>query len=328
MIESAQQSEGLKHRFMHGLDYIFVLRPTLCYPVWTVALAGFWSQERVATGEPWFSSNWPQSGFGLTDLLALALFTLVMGASFLVNQITDIESDRLNNKLYLIASGSVTVRQAWMETLLLLGVGLGGLFMVNSSLALVALLSFLVTGWAYSCAPLNGKNRPWAGFAANLTGAALIFVFGWLMAGASSASMALRGLPFILGIGAVYLLTTIPDRPGDAAANKITLAVHWGEERVYPAALIAGSLAVMAAWLAREGVAAAATVRMWPFFWRTARRRSVDSALRTNKFAVLILSMLICWRVPCYLVVLAAVYYFSKWYYKLRFKVHYPSLRT
>ncbi|HOC88736.1 MAG TPA: UbiA family prenyltransferase [bacterium] len=315
-------------RLLHSLDYLFVLRPTLFYPVWTVSLAGFWSAERAAAGLPWHTLHWPHQGFTPEDAIAIGLLTLVMGACFLLNQITDIESDRLNNKLYLVASGAVTLRGAWSETALLLAAGLGGLLWLSRPLALIALLAFLVTGWAYSCRPLYGKDRPWAGLLINLAGAGLIYLFGWLMAAPASWRIGLSALPYIAGIGAVYLLTTIPDRPGDAAAHKITLAVHWGEKRIYGAALAAGTIGVLAALPAREGVALTATLLTWPFFFSAWRRQTVDSALRANKFATLVLSFLICWRLPAYLVLLILVFYFSKWYYKKRFQVHYPSLLT
>ncbi len=324
----APPARRFSRRFLQSLDYLFVLRPTLFYPVWTVSLAGLWSAERAAVGQPWYALYWPRQGFVLEGAMAIGLLTLVMGACFLLNQITDIESDRLNNKLYLVASGAVSLRTAWSETALLLAAGLGGLLWLSRPLALVALLAFLITGWAYSCAPLFGKDRPWAGLLINLGGSLLIYLFGWLMAAPASWRMLLSGLPYIAGIGAVYLLSTIPDRPGDAAANKITLAVHWGEARLYDAALAAGSLGVMAALPVREGVALTATLLTWPFFYNAWRHRSIDSTLRANKFATLILSFLICWRLPCYLLLLALVFYFSKWYYRKRFQVHYPSLLT
>ncbi len=323
MEDSAAHRQGLLSR----LDYFFVLRPTLFFPVWTVALAGFWSHERIAAGRPWYDGLWPLQGMAAAHGLALLLLTLLMGAAFLLNQLTDVESDRFNHKLFLVASGAVPERHARIETLFLLVISLSGLAGLNPALAVCALLIFAVTGWAYSCAPFWCKDRPWAGLWANLTGSGLIFLFGWLMAGPLSWSV-LRGMPYLLGIGAVYLLTTIPDRPGDAAAHKITLAVRWGEARVYAAAMSCSTLAVVSALLAREGVALAATLAVWPFFIQTWRRATVESALHTNKMATLALSLLICWRAPLYLFLLAALFFFSKWYYKQRFNVHYPSLLT
>ncbi|OQX96661.1 hypothetical protein B6I21_00295 [candidate division KSB1 bacterium 4572_119] len=68
---------------MKLLDYIFILRPTLFFPVWTVFLAGYhantkFSQEVTHPNNP---------------VLALFLFTLMMGAAFIYNQLVDIETD-------------------------------------------------------------------------------------------------------------------------------------------------------------------------------------------------------------------------------------------
>ncbi|HOT97489.1 MAG TPA: UbiA family prenyltransferase [bacterium] len=323
-----EDSTPQRQKLLSRLDYFFVLRPTLFFPVWTVALTGFWSHERTMAGLPWFYGFWPLRGITVMQGLALLLLTVLMGAAFLLNQLTDVESDRFNNKLYLVASGAVPERHARMESLLLLAVGLGGLTGLKPALALCALFIFAVTGWAYSCKPFLCKDRPWLGLWANLSGSVLIYLFGWSMAGPLSWSALRCGLPYVLGIGAVYLLTTIPDRPGDAAAHKITLAVRWGETRIYRAAVICSGLAVVAALLTKEGVALAATLTVWPFFIWAWHRETVESALQTNKMATLALSLLICWRIPVYLFLLAGLFFFSKWYYRHRFNVHYPSLLT
>ncbi|OPZ72632.1 MAG: UbiA prenyltransferase family protein [bacterium ADurb.Bin478] len=113
------------------LDYLFVLRPTLFYPVWTVALAGHWAQARTTPAM--------QGGAASETLLALYLagLTLVLGASFLINQTMDIQSDQLNNKLYLIANGNISLRAAYLETALLCAVPILTLLFHRRDLALL-----------------------------------------------------------------------------------------------------------------------------------------------------------------------------------------------
>lgn len=315
-------------RLVRLFDFVFALRPTLLFAVWTVALAGLWMHERQLTGAAWYLPAWPLSGLAAPAALELALFTLLMGAAFLLNQLSDIESDRLNNKLFLIASGAISPRRAWGEIVVLLTVALAGLVLLDPRLAGVAAAAWLVTGWLYSSAPFRCKDRPWAGLWCNLAGSLLIFVFGWMMAGPAEWAMALYAVPYVLGIGAVYCLTTIPDLPGDAASGKITPAVRWGEVAMRRAALGFDSAALLAACWLGDGVAAVATLAVWPFFLGALRQGGATAALRTNKYATLFLSLLICWRLPAYLLLLALVFYLGKWYYAARFQMDYPSLRS
>ncbi len=249
-----------------------------------------------------------------------------MGASFLLNQISDVESDRLNNKLYLLASGAVKVDHAYYEIVILLLLPLTVLFWLNWQLAIVAALAFIITGFGYSAKPLMLENKPWGGLITNILGALTIFCYGWMLGGQAELQMFVRSLPYLLGVLAVYLLTTIPDVPGDAAAKKITIAVYWGVERVITFALIVHVAAIIsAAWL-RDAVVLLPALLVLPFFIRTFRTKSIDNALQTNKFAALFLSLMMCVRFPLYLPLLVLIFFFSKWYYAERFHIRYPSL--
>ncbi len=318
----------MKKKYLRLLDYFFVLRPTLFFPVWTISLAGFWASERARAQTGWrIDVPWHPGGDGEVFFF-VSLLTLLMGAAFLINQLTDVESDRLNNKLYLIASGAIPIRHAQAESILLILLSLTLTALFHPLLALWAVTIFMLTGWAYSCTPLLLKNRPWGGLFANLGGSLGIFSFGWLIDGAFDAAMFLQALPYVLGVAAVYFLTTIPDLPGDRATGKVTLAVHWGPGRVLRAAVIVDGMAAAAALWLRDPVALTATLLAWPFFYQAWRQQNVAAVLRTNKYATLILSFLVCWRFPFYLGILLFIYFISRWYYAKRFKVRYPSLRT
>ena len=65
-----------------------------------------------------------------------------------------------------------------------------------------------------------------------------------------------------------------------------------------------------------------------PFFLIAARSCEEADVLRTAKVATLFLSLAICLRYPGYLVLILLVYFFSRWYYRIRFDLNYPNLRT
>ncbi len=312
----------MKNGLLKTLDYFFVLRPTLFYPVWTVALAGYWAQERMHD-----TAALQQTSAGQA-LFFLASLTCVLGASFLLNQITDIVSDRINNKLYLIANGAISLRSAWTETAILALTPIIATAVLRSDLAWLLVAAFLVTGLAYSVRPLSLKDRPWGGMMANLVGALIIFAYGWCMNGQCNLALLQHAWPYLSAIWAVYFYTTIPDRKGDQAAAKITVAVTWGFKKTVIAGLLADLIAMATAlWLADWIMLAAATMAL-PFFILACIKKTDESVLRTNKFAILFLTLFICIRFPVYLAVAVALYFFSKWYYRRRFNVTYPSLHT
>ncbi|MDZ7340319.1 MAG: hypothetical protein ONB27_03110, partial [candidate division KSB1 bacterium] len=86
------------------LDYFFVLRPTLFFPVWTVFLAGLHAN---AVFDPKHAMSSLAIVPAQNQILVALLLSLLMGAIFIFNQIADIETDRQNNKLFFIANGII-----------------------------------------------------------------------------------------------------------------------------------------------------------------------------------------------------------------------------
>ena len=89
-------------------DYLFILRLTLFYPVWIFFLAGYWGGQRFGNGSFELSS---QTG----AFWVLIGLTLLMGSVYIFNQICDIKTDRINQKLFLIADGYLSIREAYIE---------------------------------------------------------------------------------------------------------------------------------------------------------------------------------------------------------------------
>jgi 4-hydroxybenzoate polyprenyltransferase len=304
------------------LDYIFVLRPTLFFPVWTLALAGFWAQQRFAASEELSRSG------GWFYIFAIALYSLIMGGIFLVNQIQDVESDRLNNKLYLVANGDVPLHTAWLETILLIVLPCTIMIFLKWQLAVAMVVSFIVLGWFYSCPPFSLKNHPISGALNNLCGGYLVFSFGWMIGSRPGLNMIFYATPYALGLLAVYFFTTLPDLEGDRGAHKITVAVRYKAHAVLLSGLIADILAVSMACATRDWVILVPTVLSCPFFIEAVWSKKVTDVLQTNKFATLFLSLAICIKFPVYFPIILFVFLISKWYYKKRFNIVYPSFRT
>jgi len=311
-------------RFARWFDFVFVLRPTLFFPVWTVFAAGYLRFHALSGQDGQLPAAAP-------PVLVGFLLTLLMGGAFVLNQLHDVETDRQNNKLFLIAHGHISARTAKLETWLLLVASVGSVVLLRFEYGILFLIIFLLTGLLYSCKPFIWKDRPWLGLLANAAGACLVFTAGWwtgAIAWREIPQVFGRAAPYMAAVGAVYLYTTLLDVAGDRRTGKRTFGVTFGR----PATVISGAalegIALATAWLLRDPVMLFPAGLAAPFFIVAAIRQRDEDVHRAIKLPILLLAVAICFHVIEYLLLLVFVYFFSKWYYLYRFGIVYPSFRS
>jgi 4-hydroxybenzoate polyprenyltransferase len=295
------------------LDYVFLIRPVLMPPVWTILLLGHHRSSQL-------------SGQNHLPGLALLLVTFLVGAVYVLNQIFDIESDRLNQKLFFLAQGCVSKKAASVEMILLDLAGIIPAFLISWQLGLLFLLG-MIFGIIYSVPPLSIKNMPIGGFVLNaLAHGNLAFVIGWSMNQCLSMRALFFSLPYMFAVGAIYLNTTIPDVDGDRKVGKTTFAVRWGKEK----AVIVSSVLVMAAIvtsiLVRDVPFLVASSLSCPFFIYSAFTKQQRYVAISTKSSILLLSIVAGIFYPWYFVVLILGFLGTRLYYKTRFSLDYPSL--
>jgi 4-hydroxybenzoate polyprenyltransferase len=167
----------------------------------------------------------------------------VLAAAYVLNQIFDLESDRLNGKgLFL------TRRVFRIRTMLLIAlVCFAGASLLYSNTRLIQripLLAALVLSFVYSLPPLRLCARPWWDLAANAIGyGGLAFVIGGGAASNDVVPVILGAVPWVLLVAGTFLHTTILDVEGDAAAGKHTTTVIIGERRSALLSLAFGAFA-------------------------------------------------------------------------------------
>ena len=308
-------------RIVQLFDYVFILRPTLFFPVWIVFGAGYFT----------FQPRGVEMALGEHDTIAGlwlvgALLTLLMGSAYILNQIIDIPIDRENNKLFLIADGHVPLRHAYIEMVVVALVALAGAFLVRLELGMLFVVIFLVTGILYSVPPFVWKDRPLAGLAANFLGAELIYVCGAWAGGAVEIRPFFYAIPCALAVAAVYLLTTIQDRKGDAVHRKMTFAVKYGIAATAAMAAVLEFMALGFAWLWHDPIMFYPALLSAPFFLIAAWKRDERAAVRAIKFPILLLALTVSLYWVSLLLLLGITYYLAKMYYYMRFGLRYPSL--
>jgi len=184
----------------------------------------------VAGGAIAARGGWPDDPLPLLWALLSAL--LLTGASNGLNQIADLETDRINRPDRPLPSGALRPGQAWalVAVLLLLAVPLGAL--VNLPYLACVALTVPITA-AYSFPPLRTKRLP---FLANATIATprglLLVVAGWAVGGgfARPEAWILGGLAWVYIFGAATT-KDFADTEGDRATGCMTLPLLWGPRR-------------------------------------------------------------------------------------------------
>lgn len=149
-----------------------------------------------------------------------------------INQIFDIEMDRVNKPHRFLPAGKMNIRESWIVSLFCLIVSLVLAGWINWQCFLLVCAATLLT-YIYSAPPLRTKCR---GFLANITIAiprgTLLIVAGW-----TTVKSALRPEPWYIGLvfGLFFLgaVTTkdFSDVKGDRAANCKTLPIMYGTRR-------------------------------------------------------------------------------------------------
>lgn len=286
-------------------DLLFFARPVLLGPVWTVYGAG----AILAGGLP-----------GL-DLLFV---TLVVAGVYVHNQITDIQSDIENRKLFLLPEGHITRLQAMVYIGVLWATGM--LWATSQGGRGVLFIAAVALGVLYNGVRGPGwKSRPLPGLSANmLAHGTVTFLAGYTAVGGQFSRGLLLSVPYAFAVGAVYMATTLVDAGGDSVVGKRTFCVAYG-----PTACvwcIVGwvlAAAIVAAGLGDIWMSVACGISLLPAVALAAE----PGARNAHRFAISAVSLLAIATAArwLFLFALAAVTFAgARLYYRRRFGLHYP----
>ncbi len=321
-IEQVEYDNSLLNSTLHFFDYIFLLRPTLFFPVWTVFAAGFIAAIRFETGQAHGVAD--AATYGMFLMAGLGL-TLLMGGVFIINQLADEEIDRSNNKLFLIANGCVSKSAARIETGIVSLVGLALAGIVSWRLAVVFVIVFAVTGALYSLPPFKWKDKALPGLLLNALGAMLVFFAGWLTHLPLGQESLFASIPYILSVTAVYLYTTLLDQEGDQQHQKTTFAVQFGKKNTIRFGAVLLFAGLILSYLDQDAVIFYPALFAFPLFLVAAFREEIRDADRAIKYPIFFLALAVSMIWNWFFVLIIVTYYLSKAYYKYRFGVNYPS---
>lgn len=294
-------------------DYLFILRPALHPPVWTIVILGYFRNHIR-----------PESYSTLIWLLLIS--SGAAGWAYIVNQISDIETDRINRKLFFLPDGIISIKTAWVIGLVILLFTLVGAYKFGLTIGLLFSLG-LILGYFYSARPIMGKDNPYLSTLFNgLAHGPIPFVAGYVGAGGEIPKGAILALPYFFAVIAVFIGTTIPDIPGDSRSGKITPGVSMGEKYAAAAmtlSLMAGLLISFVIWDIPFLIVADLCL---PFYLYGALKPGAKNAVLAIKISILLLSLAACWRFWPYTLILITLWIVTRIYYRMRFGMVYPRL--
>lgn len=294
-------------------DYLFLIRPVLMPPVWTILLLGHNRSSQL-------------SGQNHLSGLAILLVTFLIGAVYVLNQIFDIESDRLNQKLFFLSQRYISKTGAYLEMILLNLLSVIPAFFISWELGLLFTLG-MIFGILYSVPPFSFKNKPISGFVLNaLAHGNLAFLIGWSMNQPLSVKALFFSIPYLFAVGAIYLNTTIPDMEGDRKAGKITLAVKWGRDKILVLVSFLVMVSIVLSVLFKDVPFIIASSLSFPFFVYSLFNKKEFAIIIATKIAILFLSIAACIFYPWYFIVLILGFIGTRLYYKTRFNLDYPTI--
>lgn len=290
-------------------DYIFLTRPTLLVPGWTFFLIGL---HRVGVQE--------------FPLMAFISATFMMGGIYVLNQIIDIESDRINNKLYILPQGHISVAEAWVEVVLLFA--LSWVFALPYPLRFKFFLFIsMVGGILYSVPPFQFKGRPILDLLSNSIGyGAVAFSLAWVSVKSFSFDTILYSLPYLFAVGAVFINTTIPDMKGDKKTGKITTGLLIGEKRAYILSTTLVCISYLLSLYLRDWLCGITSFIAIPLFLFAAIKQDLKTCFISIRVSAPILVLLTTIRFWWFFIVLLLVLISMRIYYKYRFNIVYPKI--
>ncbi len=294
----------------------------LFFPGWSTMLAGYLISYKSKLYNPLVS---PVQIDYFQVFPLLISFAMIMGSTFVLNQIADKKSDKVNRKLFIISDGYITNKSASVEIVILSLAAIYIGFFIHLQVMIFYIFFILLTGYLYNFKPAQLKNRPWGSLFANALMGWLAFAIGWSANQLISIDLIIDSLPYLLFNTALYLFTTLPDINGDESTKKRTLAVIFGPKSVILSAFFLFGIGLMITISLSDYQALIFYILSIPFFILTIKSFEITDTIKATKFAILFFALSICLKIPLYFLIMVAGFFATKLYFRYRFNLNYPN---
>lgn len=304
-------------------DFIFLMRPSIMIAVWTFFMGGVYTAMRLSGSSILFNLS------SISRILVIMfLYSLLMGSVYIINQIADRDTDRINRKLFLLSDNYISPRSAVIFEIALSVTAIAGIFFmpgVRLSTEMLFILSF-VLGYIYSVKPFSLKRRPVLDMLDNMAGYGLIAVIiGYQSTGrVFHLGDIIEIMPFMFSMGAVFINTTLMDYKGDKETGARTTGVFFGFRVSSILAFLFILAALVFAVINSDPVMIIASGISTPLFLIAAFKSNEYWAGFSVKFSSPVLTVILSILYPYFLIINLLTVAGMKIYYKKRFNKDYP----
>lgn len=308
-------------------DFLFLMRPIVLVSVWGFSIFGY-RCGLLHKNESVHPIVWGKEH--VVPFLYMILFSISVGAVFVLNQIADFSVDAHNDGFPLLVKGKIGMKTARQYAVILIAASI--LLPLISTIPVIAVFSVgsLALGIMYCFKPFYFTGRPFFDFLANAVGYALIaFGVGWYLYTKESLvrmDFVLAALPYFFLMCAGSISSTLPDYSGDKVENKRTTAVTFG---ITPAHSIASLFLVSAgitAWYSHDIIPVIVSISAVPFYGIFFFCKSQTIMEATYKIgggiSMVLAGILFPLLIPAALIVMFG----TRIYFRHRYGVSYPSL--
>ncbi len=326
MIKNFLKNNPIHKKIVPRLDYLMLLRPTLFFSVWIMICIGMYISSILSKSiEMNIVSYSPQT------LIIFFGISLVCGSTFIINQLSDINSDKINNKIFLL-DGTISSENALKVSKIISSSGFVIILLIDYLILFPIGIIFLVWGKLYNHKNYNWKSKPWHGLIANILCGYLLILTGMLFnrETMSISTLLLQSfiycLPFMLAYSSIVLLANVPDENGDKDSSKNTFTVIYGVKTTVSLSTLFCLLSFLLGMYINEPLSSISSLSALPFFLFAFFRGKNKDIIRAIRYPIFLLHFYLFTVYPLLFFPIVAFYYLSKYYYWHRFNLHYPTL--
>ena len=309
--------------FRYVTDILMVTRPVLLIPVWGFSALGFHRALHLQQKTSLLITD------SLNAYFLILLFSLSVASVYILNQIADIEVDKDNGGMPLIANGVISLPTSWGAAIFFALVPVITGVIIHKHIIAISSVATIILGYIYSFKPFRFSGRPIADFISNAAGYGIIaFGVGWVCGGMPVASHEFLQsvLPYFLLMCAGSISSTLPDYEGDRKDGKNTTAVVFGLTVAHLSALAALGAALCVSLVQNDHFAAICAAVSFPFYIGYLIRRNdffMESTYKIGGGLCMVAAFL---SMPLFLIPSFIVFAATWLYFRIRHGINYPSL--
>lgn len=315
----------LKELFKLLCNLFFSLRPVLLIPVWGFSIFGYYRATNASLLPSWET-------FIKTPLYVyfeILLFSVSVGTVYLLNQLADIEVDKKNGGLPLIASGIVSVKSAWILSWVTGIIAVGFPVIIGKYYLSWLSLVTIIIGILYSFKPFFFSGRPFFDFLSNATGYGIVaFGAGWCIGGNHffSCDFFSASLPYFLLMACGSINSTFPDVSGDKECGKNTTSVVFGVKLSHIFSTVILVCAAILSIFEKDYLALSCSVLSLPLYLIFIFYKSQKIMESTYKVGGALCMIAAFYVLPVFMIISCCVFFLTRIYFQICHEISYPSM--